>query len=427
MERMRRFLRMLAVLGALFVVSPPGAAASHGSAVESLRLALRRDMRQIGGQSGAFVLDLSTGAPLFADNATVGRLPASVQKLYTTTTVLDRFGPNARLRTTIWGRGHLGPRGVWRGTLYLKGGGDPTFGWASFDRSAYGGTGATVEKLVSNLIKATGITGLDGTIVADASYFDSLRSTPESDFRPDIYMTGELSALAFDRGFADYSGTQYQAHPSLYAAEALASALRSAGVSVPQSTTIRTGRTPADAQTRMLAEVRSPRIARLIQLTNTPSDNFLAEMLLKGLGASFGAGGTTADGVAVVRSEMTRVFGIRPRFNDGSGLSYADSTTPSQVVTLLQAMAGDPVFRRSLAIAGHTGTLEYYTRGTAADGRCQGKTGTLHSVANLSGYCRARDGHTLAFAILANSVSNPDAVHAIEANQMAPLLARYNG
>ena len=27
--------------------------------------------------------------------------------------------------------------------------------------------------------------------------------------------------------------------------------------------------------------------------------------------------------------------------------------------------------------------------GTLAQGRCQGKTGTLHDVANLAGYCQA--------------------------------------
>ena len=35
----------------------------------------------------------------------------------------------------------------------------------------------------------------------------------------------------------------------------------------------------------------------LIRLTNVPSDNFLAEMLLKDLGAEFAGAGTTAAGV----------------------------------------------------------------------------------------------------------------------------------
>lgn len=382
-------------------------------------------MARIGGRSGAFVLDLTTGATLFADNPTVRRLPASVQKLYTTTTALERFGPGARLRTTVYGRGKLGPRGVWHGTLYLRGGGDPTFGSSSFDQAAYGGAGATVQKLVSNLLAAIPIRRVDGPIVADASYFDSRRSTLESNYRPDVYMTGELSALAFDRGFADFTGTAYQAHPALYAAQQFAAALRTAGVLVSRRVSIHTGRTPSGA--RLLARVRSPRMARLLKLTNTPSDNFLAEMLLKGLGARFGGAGTTAAGVRVVRAEISHVFHIRPQFDDGSGLSYTDATTPHQVVRLLRAMAHDRVFRNSLAIGGRTGTLQYEMRGTAAQGRCTGKTGTLQSVANLAGYCLARDGHTLAFAILANGLSNPDAVHSIEGNDMAPLLANYNG
>jgi D-alanyl-D-alanine carboxypeptidase/D-alanyl-D-alanine-endopeptidase (penicillin-binding protein 4) len=423
---MRRFLLALGSLaGALLVLSSAAAAAPSSRAARSLRAALRRDMGRIGGRSGALVVDLNTGTTLYANQATVARLPASVQKLYTTTTVLKRFGPNARLRTTVWGRGRLGPQGVWHGTIYLRGGGDPTFGWASFDHAAYGSSGTTVQRLVGNLLGATPITGVEGSIVGDSSYFDSLPSTAESGYRPDIYMTGELSGLAFDRGFANFSGTEYQQNPTLFAAQQFAGALHAAGVRTGGRVRIGTGRTPAGA--RLLATVRSARMARLIQLTNTPSDNFLAETLLKDLGASFGRGGTTAAGVSVVRSELVRAFELRLRFNDGSGLSYSDATSPRQLVTLLQAMAGNQVFRRSLAVGGRTGTLQDEMQGTAAQGHCQGKTGTLHSVANLSGYCLARDGHTLAFAFLANDVANPDEVHSIEGNDMAPVLASYNG
>jgi serine-type D-Ala-D-Ala carboxypeptidase/endopeptidase (penicillin-binding protein 4) len=424
---MRRFLLILGWLSAALGIGAPTAGATTSNAVRRLRSALQRDMERIGGRSGAFVLDLNTGATLFARNATVARLPASVQKLYTTSTVLERFGPDARLHTAVWGQGRLGPRGVWHGTLYLKGGGDPTFGSTSFDHAAYDGAGATVGRLVANLIQQAGITGVQGRIMGDATYFDSRRSTAESDYHPDPYMTGELSALAFDRGFANFSGTSYQPHPVLYAADQFVTALRQQGVDVPQGTVVGTGRTPAGPHVRLLAEVSSPRMAKLLQLTNTPSDNFLAEMLVKGLGASFGSGGTTAAGVAVIHSEMQNVFGLRPRFDDGSGLSYTDSTTPRQVVTLLQAMAGKRVFRQSLAVGGMTGTLEYEMRGTPAQGRCHGKTGTLQSVATLAGYCQARDGHTLVFAILANAVANPDGVHSIEGNDMAPVLASYDG
>ncbi len=44
-------------------------------------------------------------------------------------------------------------------------------------------------------------------------------------------------------------------------------------------------------------------------------------------------------------------------------------------------------------------------RGTAAAGRCQGKTGTLTGVSNLVGYCQSAGGHLLAFAIFNDGIS----------------------
>jgi D-alanyl-D-alanine carboxypeptidase/D-alanyl-D-alanine-endopeptidase (penicillin-binding protein 4) len=186
---------------------------------------------------------------------------------------------------------------------------------------------------------------------------------------------------------------------------------------------VSTGVTPAAAT--VLTSVSSPTIAKLVELTNTPSDNFFAETLLKDLGAKFGAGGTTPDGVAVVRTQIANAFDVNPRFNDGSGLSRYDRTTPAQVISLLRAMAGNPAFTSSLAIAGESGTLADEMNGTYAQSRCRGKTGTLHDVSNLVGYCTARNGDTLAFALLMNGVI-PDAAHPIQ-NRMAVAIARYDG
>jgi D-alanyl-D-alanine carboxypeptidase/D-alanyl-D-alanine-endopeptidase (penicillin-binding protein 4) len=167
-------------------------------------------------------------------------------------------------------------------------------------------------------------------------------------------------------------------------------------------------------------------MATLIKLTNTPSDNFFAETLLKDLGAKYGGAGTTAAGAAVVRALVASRFGIHPRLNDGSGLSRSDFTTPRQVVTLLSHLASNADFVSSLAVGGETGTLQHEMNGTIAQGRCEGKTGTLRDVANLVGYCSGEDGHTIAFAFLMNSVLNTDTAHKLEAS-MAVSLARYNG
>ena len=291
--------------------------------------------------------------------------------------MLARFGPNARVRTAVYGRGWRGHRGIWHGTLYLRGGGDPTFGWAGFDRSVYTEPGATmVQMLVANLRRA-GIRGVQGTIVGDESYFDSRRSTAESRFKPDPYMEGQLSALAFDRGFADFGQTEFQAHPPLFAARQFAAELRDAGVSVPSRTRIRAGRTPRGS--RLLAFVRSPSMAKLVSLTNTPSDNFFAEMLLKGLGARFGGGGRRRTAWTSSGAELSQAFGISPGFDDGSGLSYTDSTTPKQVVTLLQGMATNRVFATRWPSPARRGTLQYEGQGTAAQGHCRARPGPLNT------------------------------------------------
>jgi D-alanyl-D-alanine carboxypeptidase/D-alanyl-D-alanine-endopeptidase (penicillin-binding protein 4) len=156
-----------------------------------------------------------------------------------------------------------------------------------------------------------------------------------------------------------------------------------------------------------LARVSSPPMSALIRLTSRPSDNFLAEMLLKGLGARFGSGGTTTAGAAVVRAQLAR-FGVHPRVVDGSGLSRADRTTPRQVVRLLDRLQGQERFDdffASLSVAGRSGTLEKRMRKTAAAGRCSAKTGTLNYVSGLAGYCRTTGGHLVAFAFLMNGVN----------------------
>ena len=70
----------------------------------------------------------------------------------------------------------------------------------------------------------------------------------------------------------------------------------------------------------------------------------------------------------------------------------------------MDTRAGHAAFRKSLPLAGREGTLADRMRGTAAEGDCRAKTGTLNAVSALSGYCHAGGG-TVAFSILMNSVN----------------------
>ncbi|HEY5195083.1 MAG TPA: D-alanyl-D-alanine carboxypeptidase/D-alanyl-D-alanine-endopeptidase [Solirubrobacteraceae bacterium] len=398
------------------------AAATPASAAPIARGAVTGDLSHqmaiAGSRSGAYVYDLSTATPLFSERATVAHPPASVEKLYTATTALELMGPTAALSTSVLGTGHLGSDGSWEGNLYLRGGGDPTFGSASFVESHYGGQGATVSKLAA-LVKAAGVHSVTGTVNGDESYWDSLRGEPASDYAFDPYLEGDLSALAFNRG---ETGSQRGAHaPAAYAALELRGALRAQGVTVHGG-----GAASAPAGAAVIATESSPTLATLLGLTLPPSDNFFAETLLKDIGARYGGAGTTGAGAAVVRATIARLFGLHPYLVDGSGLSHTDATTPEEVVDLLTALAHSPLgtaLRSDLAVAGETGTLSERMRDTPASGRCQAKTGTLEGVSNLAGYCQAANGNVLAFAFFNDGVELGEA-HTIQ-DHMAITLARY--
>ena len=399
---------------------PPSAPPSK--ALTALQRTLNSDLNRQGGDNSALVIDETTDRTLWAYNDTAPRLPASVEKLWTTTTALLEFGRSATVQTKVYGVGRLEADGTFDGTIYLRGGGDPTFGSATFDHVMYG-AGATVQKLAADL-RLAGLRRVAGRIVGDESYFDSLRGGPDSGYQPNLETEGSLSALSFDAGFTDLHEDQLDANPPLVATQAFASALRAAGVSVSATTPIETGRTPRAAT--LLASENSPTLAKLMLLTNSPSDNFFAETLLKDLGASFGGRGSTARGAAVVRSVIARAFALHPQLDDGSGLSRYDRTNVRQIVLLLREMQSQRAFWNSLAIAGVRGTMRDEMRHTRAANNCRGKTGTLHDVANIAGYCRAADGHRIVFALMMNGLTDSTAGHELE-DLDAEALANYRG
>ncbi len=400
---------------------PSRATAATAGSTAALQQHMAHELNLAGTQSGAYVYDMSTGKALFAERATQRHPPASVEKLYTAVAALERMGPQAQLETSVLGAGKLAPGGVWQGNLYLHGGGDPTFGSSAFIRSRYGGVGTSVSTLAAQL-KAYGIRRVTGTVDGDESYFDSLRGEPSSGYAWDPYLEGTLSALAFNRGETGSNESPPTPHaPAAFAARKLRAALRADGVAVPSGG----GPATAPAGAVRLVGALSPTITQLLGLTLPPSDNFFAETLLKGLGARFGGAGTTAAGAKVVRATLAEL-GIHPKLVDGSGLSEADQTSPYEVVRLLNEIAHTElgtILRGDLAVAGHTGTLAERMRGSAADGHCDAKTGTLTGVSNLAGYCSAADGDELAFAFFNDGIPT-EAAHTLQDN-MAITLANY--
>ena len=412
------FVLLFALLAA---TATPAGAAGGGGFCQALRSRL---VRGGGSASGLFVIEARSGRPVCARAARRQRPLASNMKLFTTSTLLTRFGPDARLSTRLFADGPIDGHGVLHGNLYLKGAGDPALGSPAFYDRFDGGLGTNLYALSRELRSRLGLKKVTGRLYADDTIFDRLRGVADSGYATSSEI-GPLSGLDFNSGFADSHASRFASDPAKVAATKLVTRLRAAGIAIRGQVAL--GKVDEEARgVRVVASVDSPTIGAMVNFTDVYSVNFFAEMFMKLIGAHFGAAGSTAAGAAVVE-RFARDKGTGVHAVDGSGLTRSNRASPVQVVRLLEAMResrlGDE-FVSDLALAGHEGTVASRMHGTAADGRCRTKTGTLTGVSNLSGYCFNRDGKVMIFSILMGSVGNLYLAHA-EQDRIAAAIAGY--
>jgi D-alanyl-D-alanine carboxypeptidase/D-alanyl-D-alanine-endopeptidase (penicillin-binding protein 4) len=381
-----------------------------------LQTSMSKAMTQSGSQSGALVYDLDADDELYGLRPNVKRPPASVEKLWTTAALMDKLGPSARLHTTLLGTGSE-RHGVWHGNLYLRGGGDPTFGDPTFNRTWEFGYGPTAAQLTVQLAKR-GIRRVTGQIFADETMFDRKRGGLITNYLPDTPdFGGQLSALTYDHG-----ATVPHYAPAAFAARELALVMRGSHIAVKAAR--RERKTPGRAH--VLATVSSPPLSVMTRLMDVPSDDLFAELFAKQLGVLFGRGGTISDGAKVIGRTVADAYGLHPTILDGSGLSRNDRSSPLEIVDLLREVWGTPIGHElvaSLPTVGKEGTVRGIGLKTPAVGNCAAKTGTLNYVTNLAGYCRSRSGHTLAFALFVDGPDNGSSV--VLESRMIGAIARY--
>lgn len=373
---------MAAVL-ALLVLAGPAWARTDAAPLEQ-RLARTLERPGVSAAlTGALAIDTQRGTVVFDRNAARPFRPASTEKLTVALAALGELGPAFRTETLVLGSGSR--RGaVWHGDLVLKGFGDPDLRTGDLDSLARD-------------VRGLGIRRVSGRIVADETYFDARRTAPGWKAAYSKRECPPLSALVVDRGVLNGVVAD---EPALAAAIAFKRALERAGVRVGNAAT--KGRGPARATE--LASVDSPPVRKLVRQMDSESDNFYAEMLTKLLGAEELGKGTTAAGMTVVRRELSErgvpLAGVR--LVDGSGLSTRDRLTAIALVSILTKLARDPelasVFRRSLAVAGVSGTLEDRMEKPPARGRVRAKTGTTAETSALAGYA----GPRYVFALIMN-------------------------
>ena len=414
--RARVLVILMSLVFALMLLTPAGAAASITTRIASALAA----QGLAGSGTSVGVYDFTEKRCLYSLRWDVLRLPASNEKLVTSATALANWSATYRFATQLF-RQAMGPDqdGVLTGDVYLKGLGDPSLSTSAFQSGQLGIQTSNVRDFVAGL-QALGVTKITGRVVVDDSYFDNSRRV--SSWRPAmIAYCGPLSALTLNEGFGP-SG-HYVTDPSLWAAGKLTTLLRNAGIKVTHSPA--RGTVPATAT--LTYTESSAQLGRLLAAMNKPSDNFLAEELLKGLGASFGGAGTTVAG-ADVANQCLKSIGVTKgfRIRDGSGLSYANKLSAHAIIKILGAMTKRKdfkVFWSSLSVAGVDGTLKDRMKDTKAARNVHAKTGTLSAASSLSGYVTSTNRHALAFSILMNGSGLPLArAHAAQ-DAIAEILA----
>lgn len=184
-----------------------------------------------------------------------------------------------------------------------------------------------------------------------------------------------------------------------------------------------------------ITNLQSPPLTVIAAQTLKPSQNLYTELILRTLGKGPGINPKQTSeqaGLEVVKGFL-RQAGVNSDelvFSDGSGLSRNDMVTASASLQLLTYMSRHryaDVFREALPVAGVDGTLRNRMKGTAAMGNVRAKTGSLSSVASLSGYVTTAAGERLVFSMMLNNYADAGAVRKDSIDAIAVLLASFAG
>jgi PBP4 family serine-type D-alanyl-D-alanine carboxypeptidase len=466
---------VLILLGAAAPVPPTGRTAAAGTADQHAALPpLAADLAGLATspvlhpqETGIVVMALPERRVVYARQGDRPLKPASTLKILTTAASLALLRPEFVHTTPVYADGEIDASGVLQGNLYLQGRGAPDLVGESW-------------WLIARRLADLGLKRVSGNLVADESYFDPVRRPPgwpapgadswynapqgalSCNFnvvtvrvtpspllggRPDLTLepassyfqvlnrattAAQTTDLRVDRLYEEgqnrllVGGTVRRGggteivnrsveEPALWSLHAFREIARGCGIEIAGR--LETGVVPAGARSLYTHESRP--LAALVRDMNKNSNNFMAEMLLKTLGAQFvTTPGTTEGGLEMVRAYLAGL-GLDPRdlrIVDGSGLSDLDRMPAMMMAEILARAREDfevePELVSSLPIGGADGTLSDRFGSEEGRRRVRAKTGRVAGAISLAGYVSNRDGHVMAFVIFANQPRGTiDAVH----------------
>ncbi|MGH7715580.1 MAG: D-alanyl-D-alanine carboxypeptidase/D-alanyl-D-alanine-endopeptidase, partial [Vulcanimicrobiaceae bacterium] len=347
-----------------------------------------------GAHVGFLAVDTRSGRVLYQHDADDAFMPASTLKVVTGSTALATLGADFTFTTQV--------ATLTDGTstkLVLIGGGDPLLNAHDLDDAAAAVAAANVGPI--------------SEIDADTSRFDQERYGYgwTLDDLPEAY-AAPITALCYEDNVAGHAP---RVDPEHVALAILASDLRTRGASVPEFISSDVYVHPPTTAYHVLWTHQSKPLAQYLASMWYPSDNLIAESLIKTIGvATRGVPGTAANGAAR-EMRWLRSIGIDPTRNtaifDGSGVSVYDRLSPRTLVRIFQVDWHGPnraVVLDALPLAGVRGTIWNSFAGLPARGRTYAKDGNRLFASSLAGYLMPLRRGTITFAFMVDDWTGDD-------------------
>lgn len=423
------------------------------------------DERTRDANVGVMVMDLSSGRVIDSYHANNLLPTASTMKVITTSTVLGKFGESYRWPTYIEISGNLSD-GVVYGNLYVRGTGDPTIssskvgdtnridawvaelrrlgiraiegdviadismwnnfdainpGWLWEDMGNYYGTAIYPLSYRDNTLQITLSSGQKGSV---ASVVSTNPVVEGLSFQSDVV----CSDITYDNAYVYGAPMQYERYikgeipanrgtfrikgdmpdPALLLVTELRSRLQAVGIAVSGGVSSQSTDYLEYKSRTLLVVSESPSLSDIIKETNIHSNNLYAESLFRSLSDEVETPFTIKGSRDAVRAFWNGrgVSLDRSILIDGCGLAPQNGVAPSTFVSVLAYMYNSPsynVFVASLPIAGESGTLSSFLRGTPLAGRVCAKSGTIAHLKSYAGYINFPDGRVWAFSVVVNN------------------------
>ena len=420
--------------------------------------------------AGVSVRESETGTILYQFNGNTPRKPASTLKLLTGAAALSLLGEEYRYTTTLYVDGSVSS-GILNGDVYLQGSGDPTLQYKQLLNLAQALKNEGITQINGNLYGDdrvfSGAQLTPGIAAEDESYYYAARTTglvlsPNDDFDAGtiiVQATGEkvgekptlqLQPNAMGMTIINHATTVSEGNrntllitrkhrtneivvagniavgsmkkewvtvddPTMNTMNAMKEALTSQGITFTKNPLISRGTVPANA-TAIMTHHSLPlkdMFATFMKLSN----NSMADIFVKTLGAQNDGVGDTQTGVKVLR-EYGQSIGLDMSnwsLEGGSGMSHNNRISPNALTDLLyntRNMEAYETYYDALPTGGDRdrligGSLRGRYTSTSTQFKVFAKTGAISGVNTLAGFVKAKSGHTYIFSVMVENRAIP--------------------